>query len=227
MRDNTRVLDVRQLPPIQREAEVFDLFDTLTAGQAFILIAEGNPRTLVSQFQIRYPGAFEWNVLEADPERFRVEILRRSGDGWRTVSDYLESDHRRLDGILPDVDRLVSAGEVARACEQFEEFSCGLNRHIEAEEQILFPSFEQLTGLTSGPTLVMRAEHVEIRRWMGTATAALGAGDVAGYRNAIHQLTRVLVAHNMKEEQILYPMTDRAAGDSRARDALVRQMQAL
>ena len=107
------------------------------------------------------------------------------------------------------------------------EFTCGLDRHIEAEEQVLFPDFERRTGMTSGPTVVMRAEHIEIRKWMAAAAAALDARDPAGFRDALGQLRDVLEGHNLKEEQILYPMADEAAGDLRAQDDLVRQMQAL
>ena len=54
------------------------------------------------------------------------------------------------------------------------EFTCGLSRHINVEEGVLFPTFEQMTGMTTGPTTVMRSEHVEIRRLMERA-------DLLGY----------------------------------------------
>jgi uncharacterized protein (DUF2249 family) len=223
----TRHLDVQRVPPSQRVHEVLNAFEALTPNEAFILLTDEDPKPLLLLFQAKHPGAFEWSLLESSSGRFRVEVRRRVGEASRTVADYLEADHRRLDQILPDVDRLVGEGEFAQARDQFAEFSCGLNRHIDAEEQILFPAFEQLTGVTSGPTVVMRAEHVDIRRWMAAAMAALDARDVEGFRNTLHRLTGVLVPHNMKEEQILYPMTDQAAGGARERDDLVRRMQAL
>ena len=145
----------------------------------------------------------------------------------RTISDFLGYDHRRLDEILPDVERSIDRGAFDHACERFAELSCGLNRHIDAEERILFPTFEQVTGMTGGPTVVMRAEHVEIRRWMALVTASLDAQDAPGAKNAIGQLKETLAAHNRKEEQILYPMTDRAIGSPSERDDLVRRMQTL
>jgi uncharacterized protein (DUF2249 family)/hemerythrin-like domain-containing protein len=222
-----RHLDIRDVPPQRRGDEVLGAFEALALDQVFILVTDEDPKRLLLQFQARHPGGFEWSVLESRPDRVRVEVRRRAGDTSRTVADYLESDHRRLDLILPMVDRLVGEGDLAGAREQFAEFSCGLNRHIEAEEQVLFPDFERRTGMTTGPTVVMRQEHLEIRRWMTRATTALEAGDAAGYQDASQQLVGVLVPHNMKEEQILYPMADRAAGDSDTRDDLVRQMQAL
>lgn len=78
-----------------------------------------------------------------------------------------------------------------------------------------------------GPASVMRNEHVEIRRLMDAAMRALQDGDAAGAAEAILGLVETLSAHNMKEERMLYPMTDRAVGDDRARDDLVKRLQAL
>ncbi len=227
MRDSARELDVRPLPPPQRHSEIFRTFNALEPGESFVLVNDHDPKPLLYQFQAEHPGHFEWSVLEAGPERFRVEIRQRTGETSRNVTEYLEQDHRRLDAIVPEVVQLVDSGAFAEAVTRFAEFACGLNRHIHAEENVLFPAFEKMTGMTAGPTAVMRAEHVEIRRWMGIGAAALDARDVAAVTRAVSGLTEVLSVHNMKEEQILYPMTDQAAGGERERDDLVRRMQAL
>ena len=227
MPESIRELDVRGLTPSGRHSEIFGAFDALKAGEGFVLVDDHDPKPLLYQFQTEHPGRFEWSVLEAGPERFRIEIRRRTGEPFRTISDFLGYDHLRLGEILPDVERMTEGGALANAGERFAEFACGLNRHIDAEEQILFPAFEQLTGMTMGPTTVMRAEHVEIRRWMTIVAASLDAQDVAGVKHAIGQLAETLEAHNVKEEQILYPMTDRATTSPRERDDLVRRMQAL
>ncbi len=226
MPESIRELDVRALAPSSRHSEIFGTFDALKTGEGFVLVNDHDPKPLLYQFQAEHPGRFEWSVLEAGPQRFRIEIRRRTGEPLRTISDFLECDHRRLDELLPEVERMIDQSAWANARERFAEFSCGLNRHIDAEEQILFPTFERLTGMTSGPTVVMRAEHAEIRRWISLVAATLDAQDVAGVKHAIGQLKESLGAHNMKEEQILYPMADQATHSARERDDLVRHMQA-
>ena len=226
MPDTVHELDIRTLPTAERHTEVFRAFDALETGGGFVLVNDHYPRGLLRQFQAERHGDFEWSVLENGPARFRIEIRRRAGEPSRCVSEYLEYDHRRLDEILPDVRQLAGAGDFGTAAQRFAEFFCGLSRHIDAEEQILFPSFEQLTGITGGPTVVMRAEHVEIRREMSAIAEALDTRDGDAFASALGRMTGVLIDHNMKEEAILYPMTDRSA-DDRERDDLVRQMQAL
>lgn len=219
-------LDVRTLPPPKRHPEIFRTFDALKPGEAFVLVNDHDPKPLLYQFQAERPGAFEWSVLEAGPERFRIEIRRRSAAGSRTVSDYLGTDHRRLDSIMGDVEALVRSRSFTEAARRFAEFSCGLTRHIEIEEQILFPSFEQMTGFTQGPTPVMRAEHVEIRELMERVATAIRAEDAVAFTRAAGALKQLLGEHNLKEEHVLYPTTDQAAGGDRERDELVRRMQA-
>lgn len=151
----------------------------------------------------------------------------RVGTPAPNVSEFLGGDHRRLDAILSVVEELAEKGAFAEAAARFVDFARGLSRHIDMEETVLFPAFEEKTGMTSGPTAVMRAEHVEIRRLLEVLASALAAPDESAFREADRHLHEVLGGHNEKEEGILYPLSDRMAGGERERDELVRKMQAI
>ena len=222
----TRQLDVRTIPPPERHPEIFRLFDALAPGDSFVLINDHAPRPLLQQLQAERAGRFEWNVLEAGPELFRIEVARRKAEGPRGVAEWLEADHRRLDDVVPEVLRLADGGSFEQSRARFAEFACGLNRHIDIEEKVLFPVFEQATGMRGGgPTHVMRIEHVEIRRRMEQIAAALRDGDAPGARAGVDAMVETLSPHNMKEEHILYPMIDQRIGGERERDALVSRCQ--
>ena len=143
-----------------------------------------------------------------------------------SVTQLLGEDHRRLDSILADAKRCLCAGDLRRAAVRFAEFRSGLERHIVAEEEILFPAFESLTGSTDGPTRVMRMEHVELRRLMAEVAASLEGGGDETNAPPLAALTARIYAHNGKEERILYPATDRAALDAAILEDLVRRLQA-
>ena len=111
-----------------------------------------------------------------------------------------------------------------KAKEAFKRFKAGLERHIVWEEELLFPLWEEKTGLTdSGPTFVMRGEH----RHIGQRLEALlqkvqnENPDSADEEQA---LTVLLKAHNMKEERVLYPSLDKLATDQE-RDDLYEKME--
>jgi uncharacterized protein (DUF2249 family)/hemerythrin-like domain-containing protein len=237
-----RELDLRTIPPPMRHALVFQCFDALATGASLVLVNDHDPMPLLQQFRFVRPGESEHEYLEQGPSAWRVRIARiaagrRPSGGAaprsdpdaeppRTVTEYLEGDHRRLDAILGEVERLAAAGAFPAAAERFAEFSSGLGRHIDLEEEILFPTFERATGMRSGPTQVMRAEHVQIREWMRVATESLAREDGGRLAEAIAALGQTLAAHNMKEERMLYPMADRAVSGDEERRELVSRLQA-
>ena len=143
-----------------------------------------------------------------------------------SVTQLLGLDHRRLDAILAAAKQSLRAGDIAPGFARFSEFRDGLERHIAAEEEVLFPVFESLTaGAQGGPTHVMRLEHSEIRRLMAEIASALERCD--GHATPVAALTARIYAHNGKEERILYPAMDRVTRDADALDPLLRRIRAL
>ena len=80
--------------------------------------------------------------------------------------------------------------------------------HFKKEEDILFPEFERTTGITMGPTQVMRVEHAQARELLERMRSALEGRDKKNFLAVADTLMILLQQHNMKEEQILYPMCD-------------------
>jgi iron-sulfur cluster repair protein YtfE (RIC family) len=144
-----------------------------------------------------------------------------------SVTQLLGLDHRRLDAILADAKRWLAAGDLPRASSRFSEFRDGLEHHIAAEEEILFPAFEALTGAAGGgPTRVMRLEHAEIQSLMDEVASSLERGGDASHTTPLAALTARVYAHNGKEERILYPAADRVARDTLVLKQLMRRLQA-
>jgi iron-sulfur cluster repair protein YtfE (RIC family) len=144
-----------------------------------------------------------------------------------SLTGLLGLDHRRLDAILAAAKQSLRAGDIARGLARFREFRDGLERHIAAEEEVLFPVFETLTGVIGGgPTHVMRLEHGEIRRLMAEIASELERGSAHGHMTPLAALTARIYAHNGKEERILYPVMDQAAREAGTLEALLqRSMQ--
>ncbi len=138
-----------------------------------------------------------------------------------SIHQHYSEDHDRLDGLFRQF-RELKAADGARARVLFGEFKSGLERHIVWEEEILFPAFENKTGITQGPTQVMRIEHREIKGFLQAIAGKLDAGDFATDREEVGLLA-VLGPHNEKEEGILYPMIDRVT-DARDLDHIYDEM---
>ena len=62
--------------------------------------------------------------------------------------------------------------------------------------------------MSMGPTQVMRLEHTQMRALLDDANAALNSGELDDYLGQAETLLIMMQQHNMKEENILYPMCD-------------------
>jgi iron-sulfur cluster repair protein YtfE (RIC family) len=125
----------------------------------------------------------------------------------KTISEFYEHDHDRLDESFKTFQQLKRS-DFPKAKEAFKTFKFGLQRHIVWEEDVLFPLWEEKTGMSEGgPTFVMRAEH----RQIGQQLEAIH-GKVADQNPDSDQeeqaLLDLLGTHNMKEERVLYPAID-------------------
>ena len=221
-------LDTRALPKPDRCKTVLSTFDALRAGETLVVITDHDPHPLLKHLQAERKGLFEWSPLQEGPAEWRTEIARRdAGVGaLRDVTEALGWDHDRLEELEARAFAARGNGDFAAARARFGEFAHGLARHIRFEEQILFPAFEERSGIQpeAGPTAVMRAEHREIERLLQAIVGAIGdpASRADGLRQDLHA---VLALHNMKEEQVVYPDTDGMLAASE-RDALVARIQA-
>ncbi|HYW93465.1 MAG TPA: hemerythrin domain-containing protein [Gammaproteobacteria bacterium] len=129
------------------------------------------------------------------------------------ISDYMTHHHRTCDRQLADAEAAVDGDDWDAASEQFTGFRAMIEQHFEMEEDVLFPEFEQRSGLTDGPTLVMRSEHEEMRKLLEQLQMALDSGDAETYLGTSETLMVMLQQHNMKEENMLYPMADGKLGE--------------
>jgi len=145
-----------------------------------------------------------------------------------TVMSYMMDDHQRLDAVMQKCQALAESGRMADAAAVFAEFRQGLTRHIKIEEGLLFPEFERASGLAKqgGPTGVMRSEHEEILRLLGLLGELFEGEEpsAAEFESLRSALVALLREHNLKEERIIYPMTDQMVEASR-RHELVGKMK--
>ena len=69
--------DVRPHPPAKRHDMVFDAFERLRSGEAFIFTNDHDPKPLYYQLEAESEVAFAWDYLEQGPERWRARIAKR------------------------------------------------------------------------------------------------------------------------------------------------------
>lgn len=69
--------DVRPYPPAQRHDMVFDAFDELNSGEAFVFINDHDPKPLYYQMEAESDEEFTWEYLETMPKEWKVKVLKK------------------------------------------------------------------------------------------------------------------------------------------------------
>lgn len=126
----------------------------------------------------------------------------------------MTEDHRGCDAQLASIEAHVQKARWDEAGSAWRQFEATMRCHFGREEELLFPSFEAATGMTQGPTVVMRMEHEQMRGLFATLDDAVRGRDGKRFLAMADTLMVLVQQHNMKEEQILYPMCDRMLPDA-------------
>lgn len=130
------------------------------------------------------------------------------------ITDYMAHEHRHCDDLFAAAENAASAGDWSAAAPAWEGFCRELENHLQREEQFLFPAFEAQTGNTQGPTAVMRQEHSQIRALLQQMTTAAASQEEEEFLGGADTLQILISQHNMKEEQMLYPMSDQVIANA-------------
>lgn len=140
------------------------------------------------------------------------------------IWNVMAHDHKACDDEFARIEQALAAGDWAATGLALATFVAAMQRHLGVEEQVLFPAFEQATGMTMGPTRVMRMEHAQMRGLFDDMRAATAAQDADGLRGQAETLLIMMQQHNLKEENVLYPMCEEQLADQRT--ALAGQLAA-
>ncbi|MCB1960955.1 MAG: hemerythrin domain-containing protein [Rhodocyclaceae bacterium] len=132
------------------------------------------------------------------------------------VSRAMANDHGRCDALFADAEAAAEAAQWPLCQILTRNFCDAVLRHFSIEEDVIFPAFEARTGMRAGPTQVMRSEHAQMRELFDALSAASQTEDADAFADAAETLLLLMQQHNMKEENILYPMCDQAIGDDPA-----------
>ena len=122
-----------------------------------------------------------------------------------TIKEFLTTDHGKCDECFAAMEAKATES-LESANEACNVFIAETEKHFQMEEKVMFEEFERKTGMTQGPTAMMRHEHTQMRGLMEQMKEALEAGDKDKFFGTTETFMILQQQHNMKEEQMLYPM---------------------
>ena len=69
-------LDLRNLPPSERHAKIFEVWNALTEEQTLRIINDHDPKPLYYEFEAEHKGTFEWEYEQGGPKSWVVRIKK-------------------------------------------------------------------------------------------------------------------------------------------------------
>ena len=125
-----------------------------------------------------------------------------------SIHQVMSEDHKRCDDMFVEAQKLAARKDWVAARQYTDLFTRNILQHLNHEESVLFPAFEQKTGMLYGPTEVMRDEHATMRALFDDLRQAAANESSSRFLGVAETLFIFMQQHNMKEENVLYPMMD-------------------
>jgi iron-sulfur cluster repair protein YtfE (RIC family) len=138
------------------------------------------------------------------------------------VTDYLAWDHDAQEDALIEARDAVDEDQFEVALSHFDHYQRRLLRHMRLEERVLFPLVESLTPQVAPAVAEMRHEHGHVIGLLGAARQAIVAARAEAFRQAFDALGLVLMAHEAREERLVYPVLDRSLSPEQRADLAAR-----
>jgi regulator of cell morphogenesis and NO signaling len=213
------ILDVTVIEPRFKHPTIFDKFDSLLAGEAFIIHNDHDPKPLYYQLLAERGQVFIWDYLESGPEVWKVKIAKKTeAENTETIGEIVAKDYRKAQVFKNMGIDFCCGGKktIAEVCEKK-----GINPE-EVERQLAAVKGESINSETDFQNwdlgflsdYIINTHHRYVRE--NTAFILEIAQKVARVHGERHpELIRVaelfsqigsdLTLHLVKEEKILFP----------------------
>lgn len=94
--ETLEILNVSLIEPKFKHHKIFEKFDSLTAGEGFIIDNDHDPKPLYYQLIGERGNVFNWEYLENGPDRWKVKITRFGADETpETIGEMVVRDYRK------------------------------------------------------------------------------------------------------------------------------------
>lgn len=125
-----------------------------------------------------------------------------------TLVEFMSKEHKACDKSFAIAEEAAFTGNWRAADDAFKTFLACMARHFRMEEDYLFPALIDAGG-PAGPIQVMTMEHAQMDGLLVGMASHLASRNLQAYSGQAETLLILMQQHNLKEEQILYPLAQR------------------
>ncbi|MBS1533055.1 MAG: iron-sulfur cluster repair di-iron protein [Bacteroidetes bacterium] len=213
------VLDVTVIEPRLKHQTIFQNFDSLLAGESFIIHNDHDPKPLYYQLLAERGQTFNWEYLEQGPEIWHVRIGKRAGeDDTETIGELVAKDYRKAQVFKKYGIDFCCGGKktVSEVCEKKGIDQTKLETDLARAEQQTADSeldFQKWDiGFLSDYIINTHHQYVKdntpfIQEMAQKVARVHGANhpELVEVADVFERIAHNLTLHMMKEEKILFP----------------------
>lgn len=214
-----RILDVTRLEPREKHPTIFRLFDELLPGESLTIHNDHDPKPLYYQLLGERGNIFTWQYLEQGPEWWKVKISRRTDDAEdETLGEIAVKDLRKARIFKKYGLDFCCGGKktVKEACREKGLDITKVEQELQEADQL--PETALLAyndwNLTFLSDFIVNTHHAYVRKTLPELLAyAQKVNRVHGANHPelsevaliVENLYNEMMAHMVKEEQVLFP----------------------
>jgi uncharacterized protein (DUF2249 family) len=112
-------IDLRTMRRPDRHPTIFRAYAAAGVGESLVIVTDHDPRHLHDDFEVEYPGGYDWECLGAEPGPWRIRITKRAATPLPRVvadaSDLAAADSTGAIWKLPMRERDLDSNVIALA----------------------------------------------------------------------------------------------------------------
>lgn len=231
MKEATKTLDLRGMPPFERHSKIFEIWNSLKEGETLRIINDHDPKPLYYQFEAEHKGQFEWNYENRGPgdwiftikkvsdkvdRKQEIKNLIKQLNTGEDISRLKEKAKNILKNISP-IDLGLIEQEIIKEGTTRKE----MRKLCEVHLEIMKGSMGKIEmNLKPGhPIRTLMEEHKmildfidKLQKTIGRIESAKGFDDVPKELEMLEHIAEHLVEadkHHQREEEVLFPMLEK------------------
>lgn len=91
------IVDVPSLEPRLKHPTIFEVFDSLQAGESMIIHNDHDPKPVYYQLQGERGDIFTWDYIQQGPEFWDIRVAKRSVENEETIGEIAAKDLRKAE----------------------------------------------------------------------------------------------------------------------------------
>ena len=231
MKKATKILDLRNMPPFERHSKIFEMWNSLKAGETLKIINDHEPKPLYYQFEAEHKGQFEWNYEKQGPEDwiFTIKKVSDKVDRKQEIKKLIKQlktkkDVSRLKEKAKDILKNVSPTDLGLIEQEIieegttrKEMRKLCDVHLEVMKESM--GKPEMNLKPSHPVHTLMEEHKmildfieKLKETVKKMKSAKDFDEISEELEMLEHIAEHLVEadkHHQREEEVLFPMLER------------------